>query len=66
MNALGDWIRQQMYEDRIARLKAMPVADLKALWDRYPDDGCSMVDEHDLDEVHLVLNLLGHGEYCAV
>lgn len=66
MNVLGDWIRQQVYEDRISRLKAMPVADLKALWDRYPDNGSSIVDGHDLDEVHLVLNLRGHGDYCPV
>lgn len=65
-NALGEWIRQQMYEERIARLKAMSVEELKALWDRYPDNGSSIVDGHDCDEIHLVLNLLGHGGYCAV
>lgn len=65
-NVLGEWIRQQMYDDRIANLKAMPVDDLKALWNRYPNDGSSIVDGHDCDEIHLVLNMLGHGTYCAV
>jgi hypothetical protein len=63
---LGDWILRQIHAASIAQLKAMPVADLKALWDRYPSDGSSLVDGHDLDDVHLVLNLLGHGDYCAV
>lgn len=65
-NALSVWIRQQMHEERIALLKTMPVEELKALWDRYPDCGSSFVDGHDLDDVHLVLNLLGHGDFCAV
>lgn len=63
---LAAFIRQQMYQARIASLKAKPVDELKALWDRYPDDGSSMVEEYDLDEVHLVLNLLGNGDYCTV
>ena len=55
-----------MQNARIAALQAKSVDDLKALWDRYPDDGSSIVDGHDLDEVHLVLNMKGHGDYCAV
>ena len=66
MNPLEAFIRQQMYNARIEILSAKSVEELKALWDRYPEDGSSYVDGYDLDDVHLVLNMKGHGDYCAV
>lgn len=63
---IGCWIRERLRTAAIESLHAMSVGELKALWDRYSDDGSSIVDGHDLDDVYLVLNAKGHGDYCDV
>lgn len=63
---MEQWIRGQLRSQRMAKLSAMTVDELKAIWDRYPDDGSTIVDGHDCDDVYLVLCMKGHGNYCNI
>jgi hypothetical protein len=49
---------------KVSALMVMPIELLKALWDRY--DGGNAPDGHDGEDIHMVLNMRGCGEYCAV
>jgi hypothetical protein len=64
MNVLATWVLQQMRDDRVRRLVAMPDDKVKSLWDRY--DGCNAPDGHEGEDIHLALNIKGLSDYCAV
>lgn len=61
---LGDWIRGQIADRYLAELRAMPVEQLRALWDAFGDN--SFCGGYDCADVHRVLTEKGDGEYCAV
>lgn len=52
------------YLHRMAKLDLMPIEQLKRLWDQY--DGDNSPDGYEGEEIHLALNLRGHGSYCPV
>lgn len=56
--------RVSAHDKKLASLTAMPIEQLKSLWDRY--DGGNAPDEYDGEDIHKVLNMRGCGEYCAV
>lgn len=68
MNALGDYIRREVeraqWDECMRPLRAMSVAELRALWDSFGED--SYCGEHDCVHVHTALNEKGDGAYCAV
>lgn len=63
---LGVWIIAQLQAENDAKLDALPDDQLKALWDRAPDDGSHVVDGHDLDDVWRALNRRGLGSHCTI
>lgn len=62
--ALGDWILGQLRKQRLQVLTDMTDEQLMALWDQY--DGCNAPGGHEGEDIHLVLNLKGLGDYCRV
>ncbi|WCS27198.1 hypothetical protein LOK46_10395 [Methylobacterium sp. NMS14P] len=56
------------YHQRLFRqadiLKEMPLHLLRGLWDQY--DGCNDPEGFEGEAIHLALNMVGDGSYCAV
>jgi len=63
---LGAWIIEQLRTERDAALDTLSNDQLKAMWDRAPDDGSHVVDGHDCDDIWYALNRRGLGDYCTI
>lgn len=61
---LAEWIRSQLHAEQIDRLRTMSRDELRRLWDSF--DESSFCGEYYCEDVHLVMNEKGDGEYCAV
>lgn len=57
---------QAEYNSNLAELQAMDVSTVRAFWDAVPDDGGGYVGKYSIEEIHMALNLMGDGRYCAV
>lgn len=69
MTAMAEWIRNELERGRRETLDAMPIDQLRQLWDELPDDGGPLIKGNlivDCDDIHAALNRRGDGAYCAV
>jgi hypothetical protein len=59
-----EWRRMAIVEYRGALLDAMPLGDVRALWDAVSCEDCG--DGFCCDDIHAALNRKGDGAYCTV